>query len=65
MVPDMTKRITQVLLEIRWDDEQDEHPAGWEYKELLEGNPFEGPSRNEVRMVTFTDIDDKGNPEQV
>jgi hypothetical protein len=53
------------MLEITWDDERDDHPAGWDYKELLEGNPFLGPSSDRVRMVTFTDVDDDGNPEQV
>jgi hypothetical protein len=61
----MSRRKTRVLLEIIWDDERDDHPAGWEYKELLEGNPFVGPSSDGVRMVTFVDLGEDGRPEQI
>lgn len=60
------KRKTQVLLEILWNDEEVmEHPAGWDYRTLLSGDPFTTEQgSHEVRFVSFTDVDEAGNPEQ-
>lgn len=61
----MAKRKTQVLLEIVWSDEVHDHPAGWDYKTLLGGDPFTSEEgTHEVRMVSFTDVDENGNPDQ-
>lgn len=53
------------MLELIWDDEIADHPAGWDYKMLLEGDPFVAEGTNQARMVTFEDINEDGRPEQV
>lgn len=59
------KRRTRVLLEITWNPEITDHPAGWDFRTLLSGDPFTIQGSHEVRMMTFEDVDENDRPEQV
>lgn len=61
----MAKRRTRVLVEINWDDEILDHPAGWDYRTLLMGDPFSVQGTHEVKMLSFEDVDENNRPEQV
>ncbi len=58
-------RTTRVLLEIKWDPESQEHPAGWDYPFLIEGDPFRSEGTRLVKLLSFTDTDADGEPTQV
>lgn len=59
------KRKTNVMVQIIWDDEVEDHPAGWDLKTMLEGDPFTNQGTTNVRMLSFEDVDEEGNPEQI
>lgn len=61
----MAKRKTRVLLELVWDDEVADHPAGWDFRTLIEGDPFTAEGTTQARLVTFEDVDENNRPEQV
>jgi hypothetical protein len=52
------------LLEIKWDDEIDDHPMTWEIPALVLRKPFANPGEK-CKVLSFEDLDDKGRPEQV
>lgn len=56
---------TQVLLEIEWDPKETDHPAGWDYKTLLGGDPFGSEGSHKVRLISFEDVDSDNRPVQV
>jgi hypothetical protein len=53
------KRRTKVVLEIKWDDTESEHPSNWDWSYLLwYGLPAEDEA---AKLLDFEDFDDKGN----
>lgn len=61
----MPKQTTRVLLEVRWDPDENDHPANWDYSFLLEGDPFSSEGTRDVRMLSFEDVNEKNQPEQL
>lgn len=56
----MAKRETDIVLRLTWDDEQQDHPAGWDYRTLLWGDPFTKRGTYEVRLLAVEDVNDGG-----
>lgn len=48
----MAKRKTIVLLRIAWDDNDTDHPVGWDWKTLVWGDPFSREGSRDVSLVS-------------
>lgn len=62
----MAEQTTRVLLEIKWDPDEDlDHPSVWDFRTLLEGDPFNSEGSHRVKLISFEDISENGEVEQV
>lgn len=56
----MAERRSRIVLSVPWDDETEDHPAGWKWEALVYW-PNPGPDRPFI-VVDFEDVDENGNP---
>lgn len=62
----MAEQTTRVVLEIKWNPENDvDHPSVWDFPTLLEGDPFGNEGSHRVKIISFEDISENGEVEQV